>query len=182
VPCITLGWTGQRQSYGLPLRLPANAKGGVARTRDRLNESSTSCSFPSNSVMPGTVSALALMPSKPSWRPSPNYSPGPQVAEITSRFSYLVLRTKWGCVGAMLNRDRNRRARFQERQARRPPRVLSRRVMVNRPHISAALREQLAQSILQDHLCRRTGARFQPALKVLYADHMLQSRDALLYQ
>ena len=46
-------------------------------------------------------------------------------------------------------------------------------VMVNRPHISVAPREQLAQSILQDHLCRRTGARFQPTLEVLHADHML---------
>jgi hypothetical protein len=49
----------------------------------------------------------------------------------------------------------------------------SRRVMVNRPHISVALREQRAQSILQDHLCRRTGTRFQPALEVLPADRML---------
>jgi hypothetical protein len=30
----------------------------------------------------------------------------------------------------------------------------SRRVIVNRPHISLAFREQLAHSILQDHFCR----------------------------
>src|SRR6266851_5385637 len=45
--------------------------------------------------------------------------------------------------------------------------------MVNRQYISVALREHLALSILQDLLFRSTGSRFEPALEVLHADHML---------
>src|SRR5271155_3848514 len=51
--------------------------------------------------------------------------------------------------------------------------VLSRRVMVNRPHISSALCEDLAQPIFKKHLGRRSRGGFQPRLEVLYPNRVL---------